>query len=153
MGDVVAQSIEIAAPIEDVWDLVMDPHRLGEWVTIHRSVSEVPDGELEKGSRFRQELRLKGVPLRVRWEVTECERPRRARWRGRAAAGSKARISYELTATATGTRFDYENEFELPAGKVGRLAGRAFNAVSGEREAKRTLARLGELLENDGDDR
>ena len=38
------QSIEIDAPIERVWELVMDPDRLGEWVTIHESVSEVPDG-------------------------------------------------------------------------------------------------------------
>ena len=153
MGDVVSQSIEIDAPIEEVWELVMDPDRLGEWVTIHRDVSEVPDGELEKGSRFRQEMKLKGVPLKVRWEVTECRRPRRARWQGTAAAGAKARIAYDLTPRGSGTRFDYENEFELPAGKVGRLAGRAFNAVSGDREAKKSLARLKDLLENAADDR
>ena len=38
MGDVVAQSVDIDAPIGDVWDLIMDPERLGEWVSIHRSV-------------------------------------------------------------------------------------------------------------------
>jgi len=151
MGDVVSQSIEIDAPIEEVWELVMDPHRLGEWVTIHRDVAEVPDGELETGSRFRQEMRLKGVPLKVSWEVTECERPRRARWEGTAAAGAKARIAYDLKRSGSGTRFDYENEFELPAGRVGKLAGRAFNAVSGDREAERSLTRLKELLENDAE--
>ena len=72
----IAQSIEIDAPIERVWDLVMDPERLGDWVTIHRSVAEVPDGELTTGSRFRQEMRLKGIPLKVRWEVVECRPPR-----------------------------------------------------------------------------
>ena len=153
MGDVVAQTIEIEAPIDAVWDLVMDPRRLGEWVTIHESVADVPEGDLVKGSRFRQRLRLKGVPLKVRWEVVECERPHRARWRGEAAAGSRARIAYDLTETAGGTRFDYENEFELPAGKVGKLGARAFNAVSGDREAKRSLARLRQLLENGADDR
>ena len=102
MGDVVAQSIEIDAPIEDVWKLVMDPERLGEWVTIHRSVSEVPEGELRKGSRFRQEMKLKGVPLKVRWEVVECEAPTRARWQGKAAAGAAAGISYDLSESAGG---------------------------------------------------
>ena len=148
MGDVVAQSIEIDAPIERVWDLIMDPKRLGDWVTIHRSVADAPDGELTTGSTFRQEMRLKGIPLKVRWEVVESRPPRHARWQGRAAAGAEARISYELSEHGTGTRFDYENEFELPAGKAGKLAGRAFNAISGEREAKRTLARLKDLLEN-----
>jgi uncharacterized membrane protein len=150
MGDVIAQSIEIDAPIERVWDLVMDPGRLGDWVTIHRSVADLPDGELTTGSRFRQEMRLKGVPLKVRWEIVECRPPRCARWQGKAMAGAKARISYELSEIGSGTRFDYENEFELPAGRVGKLAGRAFNAISGEREAKRTLARLKDLLENGG---
>ena len=148
MGDVIAQSIEIDAPIERVWDLVMDPERLGDWVTIHRSVADVPDGELTTGSRFRQEMRLKGIPLKVRWEVVECRPPRHACWQGKAVAGAEARISYELSEDGTGTRFDYENEFELPAGKAGKLAGRAFNAISGDREAKRTLARLKALLEN-----
>ena len=85
--------------------------------------------------------------------VVESDPPHRARWNGQAAAGAKARIAYDLTENGGGTRFDYENEFELPAGKVGKLAGRAFNAVSGDREAKRTLARLKALLENAGDDR
>jgi len=150
MGDVISQSIEIAAPIERVWDLVMDPDRLGDWVTIHRAVSEVPAGKLKVGSSFRQEMRLKGVPLKVRWEVVECRAPTRARWSGRAAAGARASITYNLSERDGLTRFDYENEFELPAGKVGKLAGRAFNAVAGDREAKRTLTRLKRLLEESG---
>ncbi len=153
MGDVVKQSIEIDAPIEEVWDLVMDPDRFGEWVTIHKDVSEVPAGGLRKGSRFRQEMKLKGVPLKVRWEVVESDPPHRARWHGGPRPERRRGSPTTSTENGGGTRFDYENEFELPAGKVGKLAGRAFNAVSGDREAKRTLARLKELLENAGDDR
>lgn len=148
MGDVVAQSIEIDAPIDEVWALVMDPRRLGEWVSIHESVDEVPDGELQQGSRFRQTMKLRGVPLKVRWEVVECEAPHHARWSGEAAAGAKAGILYGLSERDGVTIFDYENEFELPAGKVGKLAGRAFNAMSGDREAAKSLARLKELLED-----
>ncbi len=88
MGDVVAQSIDIDAPIGEVWDLIMDPERLGEWVSIHRSVSDLPEGDLKKGSRFRQEMKLKGVPLKVKWEVVECRRPKHARWQGKAGCGS-----------------------------------------------------------------
>ena len=147
MADVVAQTIEIEAPIERVWDLVMDPHRLGEWVSIHDSVDDVPEGPLEQGSRFRQKMKLKGVPLKVSWEVVECEAPRRARWSGEAAAGAKASIVYDLSETDGVTTFDYQNEFDLPAGKAGKLAGRAFNAMSGDREAQKSLAKLKKLLE------
>ena len=33
--------IKIDAPIERVWDTIMDPRRLDEWVTIHRQVRNV----------------------------------------------------------------------------------------------------------------
>ena len=150
MGDVVSQSIEIEAPIERVWELVMDPERLGEWVSIHDSVDDVPDGELGTGSRFRQKMKLKGVPLKVKWEVVEAEPPRRARWVGEAAAGSKAEIVYDLSEADGVTTFDYQNEFNLPGGKAGKLAGRAFNAASGDREARKSLQRLKEIIEAGG---
>lgn len=150
MGDFVRQSIEIDAPIERVWELIMDPERLGDWVSIHESAYDYPDRDLRKGDRFGQRMKLKGVPLKVRWEVSNCEPPRRARWHGKAAAGAKARIAYDLRERDGGTHFDYENEFDLPAGKVGKMAGRAFNAMSGEREAKKSLQRLKELLEDRG---
>ena len=148
MADVVSQSIEIEAPIEEVWTLVMDPDRLGEWVTIHDSVSDVPKGDLKKGSKFKQEMKLKKVPLKVRWEVVECDAPKQAKWTGTAAAGAKAQIDYELSESDGVTTFKYENQFELPAGKVGKLAGKAFNAMSGDREAKKSLKRLKKLIEN-----
>jgi uncharacterized protein YndB with AHSA1/START domain len=149
VGDVVKQTVEIEAPIERVWDLVMDPERLGEWVTIHDSVADVPAGELETGSRFRQKMKLKGVPLKVKWEVVECEAPKRARWSGEAAAGAKAEIVYDLSESDGVTTFDYQNEFELPAGKAGKLAGKAFNAMSGDREARKSLAKLKDILEGE----
>jgi len=149
MGDVVAQTTKIDAPIERVWDLVMDPARLGDWVTIHESVSDLPPGDLGEGSEFRQEMKLKGVPLEVRWRIAEWNPTCHALWLGEAAAGAKARILYDLREEDGVTVFDYENEFELPAGRIGKLAGRAFNALSGDREAQRSLARLKELLEQD----
>lgn len=148
MADLVHQKIEIDAPIERVWDLVMDPDRLGEWVTIHEEVTDVPPGDLAPGSRFRQRMKLKGVPFKVRWEIVEFDPPRHARWAGEAVAGAKASIVYDLSENGAGTTFDYVNEFDLPGGKVGKLAGRAFNAASGDREAKRSLKRLKELLED-----
>lgn len=148
MGDVVSQRIEIDAPLERVWAVVMDLDQLGDWVSIHEEVFDVPDAPLEQGSRFGQRMKLKGVPLKVRWQITEWNPPNTALWLGEAAAGAKARISYDLSEGDGVTIFNYENEFELPAGKVGKLAGRAFNAMSGDREAQRSLARLKELVEN-----
>jgi len=66
-------TIDIDAPVERVWALLMDPKRLGEWVTAHCQVSDVPEGGLTQGSSFRQTLKLAASRFDVRWTVTTLE--------------------------------------------------------------------------------
>ena len=47
---VVSFSTHINAPPEEVWKTVMDPHRLGEWVTIHRALRSADGGLPEVGT-------------------------------------------------------------------------------------------------------
>ncbi len=44
----VATTIDIDASLEDVWRTVMDPTRLGEWVTIHRKLISYSEDEMEQ---------------------------------------------------------------------------------------------------------
>ena len=60
--------------------------------------------------------------------------------------GTSARVAYGMAPDGDGTLFDYMNEYELPGGIAGRLAGRAVAAVAG-REAEKTLERLKKLVE------
>jgi carbon monoxide dehydrogenase subunit G len=144
---VVHGSVLIAAPPQQVWAVVMDPARLGEWVTIHRAVRAVSPGPPVKGSTMEQILHLRGADLRVRWLLVECHEPLLARWEGRGPAGSRAQISYRLVAVPEGTRFEYENEFQAPFGPVGALASRTVMGQIPQREADRSLAALRALLE------
>lgn len=148
MSEAVRESVTIAAPAERVWQLVMDPQRLGDWVTTHDGLDGAAEAPLEAGSTFTQRLKLAGAPFRVRWTVVECARPRLARWEGKGPGGSRAYVSYALAEEDGGTRFDYENRFELPGGILGRFAGRAVVAAGSEREARRTLENLKRLLES-----
>ena len=56
---------EIDAPPERVWETVMDPSRLKDWVTIHRSVRNVSDKQMSRGSTMDQVLHMRGVSFRV----------------------------------------------------------------------------------------
>ncbi len=143
---VVRTGIEIAAPPERVWEVVMDPRRLGDWVTIHRELRDAP-ATLRRGSTFEQTLNLRGAHLHVEWTVVELEPPRRAVWEGRGPVHSRASIVYELTAVDGGTRFDYTNEFKTPGGPLGAVAGRVLVGGLSEREAQRSLERLKQLLQ------
>jgi uncharacterized protein YndB with AHSA1/START domain len=143
----VTASIEIAAPQAEVWDTVMDPARLGDWVTIHRKLRYSDEGAPRVGYRMDQQIHLRGVSVDVHWTLVECVPGERAVWEGRGPARSRARTEYMLHPISGGcTRFDYRNEFHPPLGPLGALASRALVGGMPEREATRTLDRLRALL-------
>ena len=144
----VTASIDIDAPPERVYDLMLDPARLDEWVTIHRRVNQTDDGPPREGYEMVQTLCLRGANFKVRWTLTEADRPDRATWEGRGPAHSYARTSYALSAVDGGaTRFEYENEFKAPGGILGAAASRVLVGGMPQREATRSLRRLKALLE------
>lgn len=145
----VAASIEIAAPPEAIWNVIMDPRRFPDWVTIHRKLGRMDDGELREGFQVEQTLCLHHANFKVRWELAEFEAPLHAVWEGRGPAGSSARTVDDLTPLDGGrrTRFEYRNEFSNPGGFLGRIAGRVLVAGVAEREANQSLQRLKTLVE------
>lgn len=148
MAEEVTVTATFDAPVERVWELIMDPHRLGEWVSIHDSVEGAPEGGLEQGSTFTQTLKRLTFEFEVRWKVVEIERPHRARWEGTGPGGSSASVVYELSETAEGgTSFDYTNCFELPGGKLGAAASKVFGAKAASKLARKSLKRLDKRLE------
>jgi len=144
----VETSIEIAAPTDLVWEIALDPHRLGEWVTIHRNLRSAPDRPLRKGDRIRQGMAIRGAPFDVTWEVTEIDPPHRAVWTGKGPARSIALTEYELVKKGKGTLFHYANEFKPPGNLVGRVAASVLVGGIPEDEAKASLERLKEIAES-----
>ena len=144
----VTASIDIAAPRERVFGVVLDPSRLDEWVTIHRRVNKADDGPLREGFEMEQTLHLRGANIKVRWTLTEMEPNAHATWEGRGPAHSYARTSYSLSdLDSSGTHFEYQNEFKPPGGIVGSAASRVLVGGQPEREANRSLQQLKALLE------
>jgi carbon monoxide dehydrogenase subunit G len=143
---VVTASRQIAAPCERVWDFVMDPARLEDWVTIHRKLVHADEGPPRVGYEMDQQIHLRGVSLEVHWRLVECKPCAKAVWEGRGPARSRARTEYVLSGSDGSTRFDYRNDFRPPLGPVGALVSRALVGGMPEREAERTLDRLQNYL-------
>lgn len=140
--------ITIDAAPQLVWDTVMDPARLGEWVTIHRSVTVKSADAVTEGAQMDQVLHVMGVSFKVHWTLESVKAPRRAEWEGRGPAMSRAVIRYGLTANEDGsTDFDYVNEFHPPGGPLGNMASRVVVGHISEREAHDSLTRLKQLVE------
>ena len=147
----VTASIDIAAPRERVFSMMLDPTRLDEWVTIHRRVNRADGGPLREGYEMEQTLHLRGANFKVRWTLTELQPNAHATWEGRGPAHSYARTSYSLSdagADGDGTHFEYENEFKPPGGVLGAAASRVLVGGMPQREANRSLQQLKALLEN-----
>jgi carbon monoxide dehydrogenase subunit G len=146
---VVTASTHIDAPPDAVWTLVMDPSRLGEWVTIHRKLLDADNGPPRKGYRMVQQIHVRGVSVEVHWELVACEPQALAVWEGRGPARSRAHTEYRLCPDDGGTRFDYRNDFHVPLGPIGAIFSRALVGGMPEREAQRTLRALRERIEDD----
>ncbi len=142
----VEREIDIAAAPEEVYAVLMDPDRLEDWVTIHHSLIEAPPGELKEGAELTQCLKLAGQRVNVRWRVVQDDCPRRVVWEGEGPVRSHARVIYEFERNGRATRFSYTNEYDLPGGALGRVAGRAVSRVT-TKEVEGTLQRLKGLLE------
>lgn len=144
----VKAEIEIEVPIQQVWDTIMDPHRLGDWVTIHKSVRNVSDSPLRRGSTLDQTMQVRGVPFGVHWTVVSMSSPHRAEWEGAGPAHSRALIRYELHSVGESrTTFQYTNDFQTPGGRLGNVASRVLVGATSQREANSSLTRLKALLE------
>jgi uncharacterized membrane protein len=142
-------TITIQAPIEQVWNTVMDPERFADWVTIHRSVRDVSERPMRRGSTMEQSIHVRGVTFRVHWTLVAVDAPHFAQWEGLGPAHSRARIGYVLQSTDDAhTVFGYTNEFHPPGGRLGNAAGQLIVGATPEREAHDSLARLKALLEN-----
>ena len=144
----VNESIEIEATPAEVWAVVMDPGRLGDWVTAHKKLYDAPSGELSEGDSFRQKLRVVGPSFKVRWTVVEASEPTLAVWEGKGPGGSSADVRYELTENGNGgTRFDYCNSFELPGGPLS-MPAKSVAGPPATKQAKASLQNLKKLLES-----
>ena len=143
----VTASIDIDAPPQRVWEVMMDPDRLGDWVSIHRALEKVSDRPLRDGSTLEQKLCLRAVSFHVRWKVSESRPCELAVWDGRGPARSRAQTTYRLSPRDGGTRFEYENEFRAPLGPLGAVASRALVGGLPEREAHATLSNLKRIVE------
>jgi uncharacterized protein YndB with AHSA1/START domain len=143
----VSATVDLDAPPEQVWKLIMDPSRYRDWVSIHRKLVDADDGPIKPGFRVEQRLALRGAPFTVHWKLTECDPPNRGTWEGKGPAGSYARVTNKLSPNGNGgTHFEYENTFEAPGGAMGRLASRVLVGGMPKREADKSLKNLETLL-------
>ena len=149
----VTTSIDLRAPLNRVWDLVTDPQRLPDWVTIHAGFPDGAPAALEQGTTFKQQLKMAGQDVEVTWTVAELREGEELVWDGEGPMGATARARYalkDLGVSPPEVRFDYETSYDLPGGPVGKVVGKVAEGGA-EDEASKSLDKLKTLVEAEGD--
>jgi carbon monoxide dehydrogenase subunit G len=138
-----------AAPPEQVWAAQIDGPRIAAWFPGARSVGEI-SGPLDRpGTTY--VLRFNRI-LRSRVEVTEVQAPvmHTRMWDAR-PFGSYGRATVLLRSEEGGTRVDFDVNFELPLGPLGRLFERlSFVRRRAARNIRRELHAFCQFAEQGG---
>ena len=136
----IKRNVDIAAPVERVWDLLENVRRLPEYSASTQEVRDAPERLTAVGQEYVQVGRLLGVKLASRWRVTALEPGRLLSNVGTVAPG----VCYTLTQRleplpGNRTRLWIEIDYTVPGGKLGRLAARAGAEQRAAREAQEVL--------------
>jgi uncharacterized membrane protein len=136
----IRRSVDIAAPVERVWDLLENVRRLPEYSESTDEVRDAPERLTAVGQEYVQVGRLLGVKLASRWQVIALEPGRLLSSEGSLARGVRYTLTQRLEPLRDDvTRLWLEIDYTIPGGALGRLAARAGAEGRASREAQAVL--------------
>ena len=142
----VRDSVQIDAPPEVVFDVVIDARRWREWQTTTADVPGV-EGPLDSvGRRYRVVANVGGRLVEAEGRVTQFERPALFEVDGYVRGGGRMISRTTLQRLDGGTYVTIEIEFQLPGGFLAQLAAPLI-ARQIEIEVRQSARNLKSLVE------
>ncbi len=144
----IVTTVNIACPIEQVFDFITTPAHWPDWHVSALAVSGATDHSLRPGEAVTEDVKVVGRRSRGVWTVRERHAPRRWVIAGSIAGGGSAVITYALERKGQGTIFAREVVYLLPRPLA--LLNRVLIRPRLEAEARESLGRLKQRLEHRG---
>jgi Polyketide cyclase / dehydrase and lipid transport len=144
----VSGSAEIPVKPAELWErMAGDLSNIGDWNVTHSAWPDPLPDSYEVGTKFREQVKIMGMPGEVTWEVKELEVGKNFALEGDGPMGIKLRSAVELEETGDGTKATMESSFE-----GGPLAGPMGETVAkaAEKAAEESLAKLRSLIAPEG---
>jgi NAD(P)-dependent dehydrogenase (short-subunit alcohol dehydrogenase family)/uncharacterized protein YndB with AHSA1/START domain len=125
----------IPAPPAEVFALVADPARMGEWVKGHVGFTQDPPKSVKPGVTFRQQLETMGSSAEVSWLVTQAQAPTTFEMQGNGPMGIRFGTLFSLQPSGDGTALTLTMEMGGgplmgPVGKVALNNSREYQLES-----------------------
>ena len=144
----VHRSIEIAAPPERVWPLLVEPDKVLGWYVTLNEFRYLDEGQRGPGAHVHVEERAVGPLLKIDFETIEWIENRVLAFHMTSGSGVKAYDQrWSLEPVTTGCRFTFDEHVELPFGVLGKLLG-AVGQRTSEAHVTEMLTRLKGLAES-----
>lgn len=140
-------SEHLDVPIDRVFEFGSDFKRYPEWNVSYNQVKEVTGPTDQVGTKFHGIMRVLGRPMEGWGEVVEVDRPRLLKVAGTGREGGHVTTVYRLTAAGSGTDFEAEVDYQLPAGVFGKVADKLFIERTVERDLRHSLENFKALVE------
>ncbi|MGH2449563.1 MAG: SRPBCC family protein [Chloroflexota bacterium] len=140
----VEHSIDIAAPIDRVFEAVTDPRRAREWNPSVEGIDDFSGEPVTAGSTWTQVVKLAGKTVRLRARVLAFEPPHTGIIE--ITGPYTGRVWTRCEAIPGGTRLTQGIEAAAPRGLLGLIGGRVIAATM-SRQLKTSLARQRDVLE------
>jgi uncharacterized membrane protein len=139
----IEHSLEVACPIDVVWDIWSDVRRLPELSKSTAAVHDAPERLTAVGQTFRQSVVAAGRHVETEWRVTDIV--------GVPVRGTHVTLVESVRATAPErTCCTMTIDYRLPFGPFGRLAGKLGIEALANREAHEVLQGVVRLAEDAG---
>jgi carbon monoxide dehydrogenase subunit G len=137
-------SVEIAKPVHEVWEYLIEPENVPEWQASAASSHQISEGKMGVGTHLQDERRFLGRRARSEVEVTEFEPERLFTLHG-ISGPVRFTVRHCLEPTATGTRLQIEAEAD-PGRGISRLMRPVVERAAAH-EIRKDFERLKEKLE------
>mgnify|MGYP001585496064 CR=1 FL=1 len=143
----VRRSVEIAAPPERLWPLLVEPENVRKWYPTLRRFEYEDAGQRGPGARVYAEEKASGMLMKLHFVITDWVENRTISLHMVAGTGVKGYDqTWSLDRLPAGSRFTFEEHVELPYGVLGSLLGRVGQRSS-EGHVREMLAKLKVLAE------
>jgi len=143
----VQQSIEVAAPPERIWALLVEPDNILKWYPTLQTYQYEDPGKRGPGAKVYAEEKASGMLMKLHFEVADWVENRTLALHMTSGTGVKGYDQrWAVEPLPTGSRFTFEEHVELPYGVLGRMMGKVGQRSS-EGHVREMLAKLKALAE------
>ena len=144
----IEKSVIINVPPQKVFDYLVNPATMHEWISGLIESKDLPEGPVTIGTAWTQVIRVAGRNAEMLRRVTEYEPPSKFVCDGTIPGGGTATIISTCEPVEEKTKFTFIMDYTIPGSIFGKLADKLLFEKILDRDASHNAVTLKTILES-----